>query len=339
MMRVLSIRNLTKLLCGLTLVSFLMPPQGAWSNSVENIWLEGINRFRVLMETSEDQPLPSAEVVIPPPLEPAIHPEASLSSLLVDPGHGGIDFGTKEKKIYEKTINLAVSLLLAEELRKQQIGQVYLTRDSDVAVSLQERSRKAKEKKADLFVSIHVNAVRHKRDRSASGPRVYHLSRHALSSNYERNWSCHDKKNTSRNVGEAEANTTMEIEGHLSSENLEMPSLPRRMELVTQGDSLAHEIAGALRVGIPARSVPVLQANFFVLRCTDAPTVLVEIGFLTNSIEAKKLQDPQYQKRLAVSLASGIKNYLSEKAAPTIPAAPDSLVKVPQDSLPGSDSR
>ncbi len=221
----------------------------------------------------------------------------AMRTVVIDAGHGGKDPGTMSPKgIKEKTITLYIAKQLGVYLRDEGIN-VILTRDRDNFISLGRRVQIANERNADFFVSVHVNAARH---RSVNGVEVFYLSdavddfarATAASENaalqYEKSSFCAFKPK------EAVAATLWDM---LCTEN--------RAESTDLAESVSQEICKAL--GTKNRGVK--TAKFYVLKGAQMPAVLVEVGFLSNKEEAMKLNSIRYQQDLARAIADGIITY------------------------------
>lgn len=194
--------------------------------------------------------------------------------VVLDPGHGGSDPGASANGLIEKNLNLSVALACKSELEQYNGVTVYMTRDSDVYVGLQERANKAKAWGADIFVSLHMNSA----SAGASGVEVYYPN-----PNY--NSEVHEK-------GEALAN---QIQQQLVSLGL--------------GNRGSKEDPSTVDVSYPdgtrGDGYQVIRYN----KLNGIPGIIVEHAFLTNSNDASKLKDPDFVRRLGVADATGIANY------------------------------
>lgn len=220
-------------------------------------------------------------------------------TIVVDPGHGGKDPGAAANGVTEKNINLAVGLELAKALTARGYN-VVMTRQTDVYLKLQERTDIANNVNADLFVSIHINALPNKK--SATGFEIYIM---ALPSDKD-----------AMNLAKIENREYVEGKG------FDIANVDRKTEMLLRilGDmqqnnkiSESTDFAGALltagkRNGLPMRRIA--QAPFFVLRGAGMPAVLLELGFVTNANEARLLSQQAYQQKIANAMTEGIMNYL-----------------------------
>jgi len=212
--------------------------------------------------------------------------------IAIDAGHGGKDGGAVGRRgTLEKDINLKAAEDLAGLLRQEGMFEVFLTRSDDTFVKLGQRSQLANKSNADLFVSIHCNAHT---SRKESGFEIYFLSERASDPEAER-------------LAEFE-NSVLALEG---DEDLEGGAASVLYALAkTEFINDAAELAGlmtqslARRVDLPNRGVR--QAAFYVLRGTNSPAVLVEMGFLSNARDEAKLQSHKYRSKIVAGLYAGI---------------------------------
>lgn len=227
------------------------------------------------------------------PDEPTLSQQLGLSikTIVVDPGHGGHDYGATAPGLpSEKEINLDVGKRLAALLEKRGL-KVYMTRQDDTFIPLRERNELARRWKADLFVSVHVNSAE-----SSAGSGV-------------ETWVCsptRDARSAQQAAREnAGAVTMSEIDDLLA----EMLISSKREESRSLARSIQRELVtatGSLDRGIK-------EAGFVVLAGLRVPSVLVEIGFLSNPAEGKRLATPEYRQTIAEAIAQGISAYASER--------------------------
>ncbi|HNX95461.1 MAG TPA: N-acetylmuramoyl-L-alanine amidase [Holophaga sp.] len=217
--------------------------------------------------------------------------------IAVDAGHGGDDNGAKgpaKLKLVEKDIALALALVLEEELRQEGFD-VVLTRSDDTFVPLWDRAKMANEAGADLFLSLHLNASRARR---AKGSEVYFLSLDA---------------------GDKDAADVAALENGNAAKAAPTPDslvasilddLAQKAYL-QDSERLAVGIQDQLNRlgGIKERGVK--QAPFVVLRGAAMPAVLVETAFISNPKEALKLQDAAFRKKVARTIAIGVRSYFT----------------------------
>ena len=244
--------------------------------------------------TTEDSS--SAGVNIP---DKFILNKGGRARIVIDAGHGGKDAGGRKVfGLKEKEINLLMAQELYNILRDEDIFDVILTRTSDVFIPLNERSDIANNYKADIFISIHANASR---DRREKGFEVYFMSENASDP-----WAAE--------VADYE-NSVMGLEDGAESSNASamlLHSLARN-EYVNEGSQLAGLISKELEKNTPFVNRGVKQAAFYVLRGTYAPGVLVELGFMTNTKDQKDLNDKKVRAKTANAIYKGIMKYAQIK--------------------------
>ncbi|MBR1980684.1 N-acetylmuramoyl-L-alanine amidase family protein [Candidatus Proelusimicrobium excrementi] len=229
-------------------------------------------------------------------------PQTGKFRILIDPGHGGKDPGAVKKgSSKEKDLNLAVAKILYDLLKKEKGFEVKISRDSDVFITLGKRASMANDFKADVFVSIHANAAKRA---SANGFEVYFRS---------------DK------ASDAEAAETAALEnealqyegkggGTVSFADLLLKSLATN-ENINQSSKLAGHIrnsvtkkSGNLGIKVHQNSA-IKQANFYVLRGVNSTAVLVEMGYLSNANDRKRLNTKSVRQKMAESIRDGIVSY------------------------------
>ncbi len=220
-----------------------------------------------------------------------------IDVIVIDPGHGGKDPGALSSKgTKEKKITLEVAKKLKKRLEEELNIKVLLTRDDDSFVSLKDRTKFANDKKADLFVSLHCNAARNKK---ADGIEVYYLSE--------------AKTDDSRAAQALENSVVAEYEGKdaeesYNSADLVISDLVQSAQLM-ESISLAYKSQTNLILETDTTDRGVKSANFYVLRGAFMPAVLIEMGFISNSKEAKKLVKSSYQDKIVESLFYAIKSF------------------------------
>jgi len=270
--------------------------------------------------------VPPATVEPPPDLQPAVpaRPKSDgnrsliramglkVGRVVIDPGHGGHDTGTISRSgAVEKDIALDIALRLGALIQDGLGHEVFYTRTDDTFVPLEERTRLANEKKADLFISVHLNSSR---SRSISGTETFFLrftrSQYALDiaarENASTNLSVHELQDLVRKIA-----TTEKVEES------------REFALRVQG-SMHGELAKAVR---SAKNRGVKQAPFVVLIGASMPSILVEVGFLSNPREESLLKKDAHRQRVAEALYRGLSQYASTLSQPQVvrqsgPASP-----------------
>lgn len=215
----------------------------------------------------------------------------SINTVVVDPGHGGKDPGAISiHGIKEKDINLKIAKLLKKELEARGV-KVYLTRSQDVFLTLQRRVEIAKEKNADLFISIHSNS---NRSRKINGVEVYYLAPRYFHS--DKRVAKLANQTPSGLNGVYSANTNFILWDLISDEN----------NAISLGFA-SHLVDVFKRLGFKTK--PPKGAPFFVLKYGYVPSVLVEVGYLSNYYEEKLLRSWRYQRELARAIALGVTSF------------------------------
>jgi N-acetylmuramoyl-L-alanine amidase len=224
-----------------------------------------------------------------------------FKTVVIDAGHGGRDPGAIGKDVKEKDIVLAVALKVGEYLKREMPDlKVVYTRTTDVFVPLDERAEIANKAKADLFVSIHANAI--------SNPRIYGAETFVLGLHRsEENLEVAKLENS---VITLEEDYTTKYEG-FDPNSLESYIIFELMQNVylEQSISAASFIQEQFETRVGRRNRGVKQAGFLVLRKTAMPGVLVELGFLTNRNEEKFMSSEEGQVYLASAIFRSIRNY------------------------------
>ncbi len=224
----------------------------------------------------------------------------------IDPGHGGDDTGAigLKKKLREKDVVFAVSKKLEAMINAQKGMRAYLVRSGDYYVGLRKRMTLAREQGADLFISVHADSFN---DPRASGASVYVLSEKGASNEASR-WLA-ERENRSDLVG----GVSLEDKGDvLASVLLDLSQTASR--------SASHELATHLISNLgkvtDLHHKSVQRAGFMVLKSPDIPSVLVELGFVSNHKGEEKLALATHQHALANALLAGVKSYAAKRTLP-----------------------
>jgi N-acetylmuramoyl-L-alanine amidase len=266
----------------------------------------------MLRVASEPSLLPPVEAEAPPtvvaPLKttaPQVKPPKGPSDsmarqlglkirrVVIDPGHGGKDGGAAGNGLKEKDIVLVIAKMLAEKIRDGLGIEVILTRESDKFVTLDRRTKIALDNKADLFISIHVNANDLAK---VEGMETYILN----FSSDPTTLAVAARENASSEKTMSEINDLLQI----IAKNTKVAESRILAKAIHSG------ALSSLRTKYKVRDLGVKEAAFVVLAGLDVPSVLVEIGFITNKNEAERLNQSEYQKLLTEGLYKGIKAYL-----------------------------
>jgi N-acetylmuramoyl-L-alanine amidase len=285
-------------------------------------------RFRTLKATEQESPARLVLELSGPPLAPGERPvfptppprparaaeEPAVRTVVIDPGHGGENPGARGGGgTLEKDVALSIARKLRAELVNARGLQVFLTRDRDLDVGLDERTAIANNYKADIFVSIHANASR---ARGAKGSEVYFLSYQA--SDDESRWVAQAEGAAEPVAGAAPGSDLALILWDMA-----------QAEHLEESSALASRIQEELAVVTGSEGRGVKQAPFRVLVGAAMPAVLVEVAFISNTEEERLLASDAYQAKIAASLARGIERFRNERsarrggaAAPSSPGAP-----------------
>jgi len=225
--------------------------------------------------------------------------------IAVDAGHGGEDPGaTGRDGTREKNVTLAVARVLAARINAEPGMRAVLTRNSDVFVPLRERIERAHKAQADLFVSVHADAVA---DRSVSGSSVYVLSQRGASSEAAKKLA--DLENASDLIGGVSLDDKDPV---IASVLLDLSQSAAMSASMVAAGKVLEELNEVGEV----RKQRVQQAGFVVLKSPDIPSMLIESAYITNPGEEKRLRDPAHQARLAEAILTGIRHYFRENPPP-----------------------
>ncbi|MCC9043387.1 N-acetylmuramoyl-L-alanine amidase [Myroides sp. M-43] len=220
--------------------------------------------------------------------------------VVLDPGHGGKDTGTNHKRNVEKDIVLAVALEVGKILEKQSDIEVFYTRKTDVFVAVKERSVLANNNNGNVFVSIHCNGVN---TESASGTETYVMG-------LSKNKSNLDVAKTENSVIMMEDDYKTKYAGFdpKSPESIIGLTLIQE-DYIHQSIDLASRVQDGFTNDLKRKNRGVKQGPFWVLHGAFMPSILIELGFVSNTEEGSYLSSSRGQKELASSIAQGIINY------------------------------
>ncbi len=222
--------------------------------------------------------------------------------IVIDPGHGGLEVGAKGKfGALEKDLTLAISMKLAEIISQRRASNIVLTRDRDVDVTLEDRAAIANNNKATIFISVHVNSSYRK---GAAGPETFFLSKDAT-----------DEE--ARRLAFLE-NNSENLDNNIESDNQDVIKMilwdMAQTAYLKQSSELAESIQNELNLLWGTTNRGIKQAPFKVLTGVACPAVLIEVAFLSNPQEERKLLTDEYQIKVAEAIYKGMTNFLRENS-------------------------
>lgn len=251
--------------------------------------------------------VPSSAAFDLPPAEQVTSPRPRQTGdrpvrVALDPGHGGIDPGAERAGIIEADLMLSFARELREVLLRAGF-EVVLTRDADVFVPLEMRQSIARAKGADVFISLHADAIAQGR---ASGATIYTLSKEASDIASEILAERHDRADLLAGVDlteqdDAVANVLMDL---------------ARAETEPRTDRLADALVDGLRRNVQLlHKRPRLEAGFSVLKAADIPSVLIELGFMSSATDLANLRSADWRAKAALGIRDALQEWAVEDAA------------------------
>ena len=225
--------------------------------------------------------------------------------VVIDPGHGGIDNGTRAASgEQEKTLVLDLSLMLRDKIEKTGKYRVAMTRTDDSFVALADRVELARSRQASLFISIHADALR-RGEGDAQGATIYTLSERASDAAAAR-------------FAEAENRADVIAGLDLSSEPSDVAGILidlAKRETKTFSLQFARTMVGELKNAVRLHQNPLKSARFVVLRAPDVPSVLVELGYVTNKADLQSLVSAEWRGRTADAIVQAIHTFFTTRLA------------------------
>jgi len=256
-------------------------------------------RFAEVSGAPPGDPLWGSGPVLPPPAPRGDGPLV----VVLDPGHGGIDPGAERDGLRESELMLTFARDLREALVRVGGFEVHMTRQADVFVPLEARVRLAHEAGADVFLSLHADALP---GGGAHGATVYTLSEEASDEASARLAQSHNRADLIAGLDlsatdDAIASVLMDIARH---------------ETAPRAERLAEALADGIgRAGASLNSRPLRHADFAVLRSADIPSVLVEVGFLSSAQDRARLRNPAERARIVAGIAAALIAWSADDAA------------------------
>jgi len=252
--------------------------------------------------------------LLPPALHAAMaakppfrHPRGNTQGtpaplVMLDPGHGGKDPGAiGVSGTFEKQVSLATALELKHQLEASGRYRVELTRASDVFIPLDDRVDAAQRRGAALFVSMHADALA---DHSVRGASVYTLA--PTASDEQTAALARTENNADRFIGRQWQGASPEVSRILAS--------LVRQETRTGSVRIARSLVGSLDQDLPMLQNPDRHAGFVVLKAADIPSVLVEMGFMSNPRDEAALRRPDHRKLVAEAMHRAVEAYFAGTA-------------------------
>ena len=218
-----------------------------------------------------------------------------FKTIVIDAGHGGKDPGAVGYRgTKEKDIALDVAKRLEKKLSKNLNVKIVMTRDEDIFLRLSERKKIANENNGSLVISIQTNAAE---ERRASGFETFLIG---------------PNKNEAAVRVAARENAVLELEGisgqKLTNEDLIKATIAQSA-FASKSEQFASMVQGEIKKRVQSKDRGVKQAGFYVLMGASMPNVLVELGFISNPSEEKKLRSPQYRDQLATAIYRAVEQY------------------------------
>ena len=268
-------------------------PTDSFLNIVNNLSNNiSINRSAngISLSTIPDTPVKAVKVDIRNEKE-----KWQFRTIVIDAGHGGKDPGAVGYRgTKEKDIALDVAKRLEKKLSKNMKVKIVMTRDEDIFLRLSERTKIANENNGSLFISIHTNAAE---DRRASGFETFLIGQN---------------KNEAAVRVAARENAVLELEGStskkLTDEDLIKATIAQSA-FASKSELFASLVQKEIKKRVQSKDRGVKQAGFYVLMGASMPNVLVELGFISNPSEEKKLRSPQYRDQLATAIYRAVEQY------------------------------
>lgn len=272
-----------------------------------------------MAETQEDTADGSVETVTAIPLpapKPGAEPAGAAMErampakradgrrvIVIDPGHGGIDPGAVGiRRTREKDVVLAFGLALRDRLKANPDYEVVLTRDTDKFLSLKQRVTVARQNQADLFIAVHADTVR---GASVRGATLYTLSEKASDAEAE---ALAQKENRSDIIGGIDL-------GGSNEEVTDILIELAQRETKNHSTFFAKKAATQLQLVTHMTGKPTRSAGFVVLKAPDVPSVLLELGYLSNKADEALLMSPKWQAQITQAMAKAIDAYFSTEIA------------------------
>jgi N-acetylmuramoyl-L-alanine amidase len=241
----------------------------------------------------------------------ATHPRDKRSGdprplIVIDPGHGGPDTGTKAGggEIMEKNVVLDFSMTLRDQLEKSGRYRVVMTRTDDTFIPLAERVKFARQRQAELFISVHADALP-KSEGDVQGATIYTLSDTASDAEAAR-------------LAEAENRSDVIAGIDLAKEPDDVADILLDLahrETKTFSHAFARLLVGEMKNTVRLHRKPLKSAGFVVLKAPDVPSVLIELGYMTNRSDLKLLTSEAWRAKSAATMVQAVEQFFRTRLA------------------------
>jgi N-acetylmuramoyl-L-alanine amidase len=252
--------------------------------------------------------------VQPPIPRPAVSPQARALGMfkpviVLDPGHGGDDTGAQKNGTVEKNVVLAFSLKLRDKLNATGRYKVLMTRDTDVFVELNKRREFAEHHLASLFVAVHADYAQ----ASARGATIYSL-RESVSNALQRSARGEVADNV---LSGPELDKVKKMDGDVGTIREILADLARREVDVTRDRTgvFVKSVIEFMGESTSLKDNPDRSAAFVVIKSAKIPSILIELGYVTNQADAELLKSEQWREKVTTSIVTAIENYFSHQVA------------------------
>jgi N-acetylmuramoyl-L-alanine amidase len=272
---------------------------------LQSLAAEGRPELRPAIADSADT---AAAAQAAAPVKPAAPPDLR-PVVVIDPGHGGLDNGTQSSGETEKNLVLGFGLALRDRIEKAGKYRVVMTRTDDTFIPLADRVKIARNHSAALFVSIHADALP-RRDGDAQGATIYTLSDRASDAEAERLAEAENKADAIGGVNLTE-------EPHDVADIL--IDLAQR-ETRNFSNRFARLLMGEMKTTVRMHKHPLKSAGFKVLKAPDVPSVLIELGYVSNKGDLEHLVSENWRSRTVGSMAQAIDAFFAKRLATAGPA-------------------
>lgn len=269
------------------------------------IELRKATRPEFLAEAAKAKPPQPAVVAMPSILLPLAAKPAGEArrTIMIDPGHGGIDPGAMVAAIAEKSVVLAFGKALKDQLEASGRYRVVMTRDDDRFVSLADRVQAGRDQQADLFISIHADSLVQAQD--VRGATVYTRSERATDA---------EAAKLAAKENEADAAAGLETSEEVQDVAGILMDLARR-ETRTFSGVFARNLVEKLGGSVKMHKIPLRSARFWVLSAPDVPSVLIELGYMSSPKDAELLNSPEWRGKAVTAVSTAIDDYFARERA------------------------